>query len=48
MISLCFHQNAAQKVDIFWNFFSMRLKDRFGLATPALGSYLGIFSLEQN
>jgi hypothetical protein len=36
MIFLCFRQNAAQKVDIFSNFFPMRLRDQFGLATSAL------------
>jgi hypothetical protein len=35
MISPRFHQNAAQKVDIFGNFFPMRPRDQFGLTTPA-------------
>jgi hypothetical protein len=34
MIFLCFCQNAAQKVSNFGNFFPMRSRDQFGLATP--------------
>jgi hypothetical protein len=38
LISLYFRENVAQKVGIFDNFFQMRPRDPFGLATPGLYS----------